>query len=183
MPRAFSGLIGIVCSPFLHADLNHLWSNTPPILLLGIALFYFFRYEAGRIFMLAVLLSGFMTWLIGRESYHIGASGLIYFLASFLISKGVIKKSKELVALSFAVVFFYGSLVWYVFPIDNAISWEGHLAGAIAGIILAMVINTTDLEVKAKIPKTIRGTEQEDWFLQQFDENGDFAPFLIDEEE
>jgi membrane associated rhomboid family serine protease len=75
-----------------------------------------------------IIISGIITWLIGRPSFHIGASGLIYVLFSFIFLKGLLTRYYRLIALSLAVIMIYGGMVWYVFPkVDNAISWEGHL--------------------------------------------------------
>ena len=84
-------------------------------------------------------MSGFLTWSIGRPAYHIGASGLIYVLVSFLFFKGVFAKHYRLIALSLLVVFLYGSMIWYALPIEKGISWEGHLSGLITGILFAFI--------------------------------------------
>jgi hypothetical protein len=115
-----------------------------------------------------------INWGIGRSSYHIGASGIIYLLASFIFFKGIFTKYYRLVAVSLIVVFIYGSLLWYIFPTKDGISWEGHLGGFLTGIVLAFFM-------KASVPSTKRYAwehenynEEDDKFLQHFDEDGNF---------
>jgi membrane associated rhomboid family serine protease len=173
-PRTFRGLRGIVLSPLIHGSLQHVYNNTIPLLILTASLFYFYREVAIRVLLVGILCSGMITWLIGRPSFHIGASGVIYLLASFIFFKGILTKYYRLVALSLMVVFVYGSLLWYLFPIEDGISWEGHLGGFISGLVLAFL-------VKSKIPKTKKYAweeedynQEEDEFLKHFDENGNF---------
>src|SRR6056297_2228513 len=139
-PQTMSGLKGLVFSPFIHGSLEHLYNNTIPLAVLLAALFYFYNRIAWKIVLWGVLISGFLTWCIGRPSYHIGASGLIYVLASFTFFKGVFLKHYRLIALSLVVVFIYGSLLWYIFPVKEGISWEGHLGGFVTGLFLAIVV-------------------------------------------
>ena len=138
-PQRIKGLIGIICSPFIHGDINHLYHNTIPLFVLSAALFYFYRPIAWKILSYGILVSGLLTWLIGRPAYHIGASGLIYVLFSFTFFKGIFAKHYRLIALSLLVIFLYGSLVMYALPIEEGISWEGHLAGLITGLIFALI--------------------------------------------
>ncbi|RUA19245.1 MAG: rhomboid family intramembrane serine protease [Flavobacteriia bacterium] len=173
-PRTVSGLKGVVLSPFIHGSVEHLYNNTVPLAVLSSFLFYFYREAAFRVLLLGVLLSGLITWLIGRPSYHIGASGLIYVLSSFIFFKGIFAKHYRLVALSLVVVFIYGSMIWYIFPIKEDISWEGHLAGFVTGLLLALTI-------RVKIPQERKYeweredySEDNDPFLKHFDENGNF---------
>jgi len=106
-PRTLLGLRGVVLSPFIHGSVEHLYNNTIPLAILLAALFYFYRSVAWKVLLFGVLLSGVLTWLIGRPSYHIGASGLIYVLASFIFFKGIYTRYYRLVALSLVVVFIW----------------------------------------------------------------------------
>ena len=77
-------------------------------------------------------------WIIGRPSFHIGASGIIYALASFIFASGILSKNPRLSALSLVVIFLYGLMLWGILPTKQPISWEGHLSGFFAGIIVAL---------------------------------------------
>lgn len=136
-PRAYKGLVGIVTCPFIHGSLNHLFSNSIPLLILGGITFYFYRPIAFTVFFWVYLMSGLWLWAAGREAYHIGASGLVYGFAAFLFFSGVFRKDRTLLVLSLLVTFLYGSLIWGIFPIYPEISWEAHLLGALAGVITA----------------------------------------------
>jgi membrane associated rhomboid family serine protease len=178
LPRTVSGLKGIIFSPFLHGDIHHLYNNTIPLFLLIAALRFFYRNQSLQVLFFGILLSGFGTWLIGRESYHIGASGLIYVLVSFIFFKGIKSKYFRLVALSLTIVILYGGMIWYVFPsAEQNISWEGHLSGFIAGYLLA--INTKTDEYQKPIVYDWQKPDfdpTQDDFIKHFDENGNFAP-------
>ena len=186
-PRTFFGLIGVVLSPFIHGNIEHLYNNSIPLLILLAALRYFYREQSIQILGYGILFSGILTWIIGRESYHIGASGLIYVLVSFIFFKGIRTKYYRLVALSLLVIMLYGSMIWYVFPhVEEGISWEGHLAGLITGFAFSVLFKTTDYK------KLIRYEwEQPDYdpqtdkFMQRFDENGNFVnlpkPEIVEE--
>ena len=137
-PRDSKGLIGIVTSPLIHGSFSHLFNNSIPILILGSSLFFFYKKIALKVTVWIYLMVGVWTWIYAREAYHIGASGLLYGIFSFLLLSGFIRRNRQLISLSFAVVFLYGSLVWGIFPIDVKISFEGHLWGFVAGIILAL---------------------------------------------
>ena len=137
-PREFNGLIGILTSTFIHGDWKHLFNNSVPLILLGSALFHFYNRLAVRVWVYSMIFTGLLVWLGGRPSFHIGASGLVYALASFLFFSGFIRKHKPLMAISMIVVFIYGGLVWGIFPRDEHISWEGHLFGAFNGLFWAL---------------------------------------------
>ena len=136
-PRDQKGLIGIITSPLIHGSFSHFFNNSIPLLILGSSLFFFYKEIALRVTVWIYFMVGVWTWIYAREAYHIGASGLLYGLFSFLLVSGFIRRNTQLIALSFAVIFLYGSLVWGIFPIDVEISFEGHLWGFVAGIVLA----------------------------------------------
>jgi membrane associated rhomboid family serine protease len=139
-PLSLEGLPGIIFSPFIHADFGHLFNNSLPLFFLGTALFYFYSEIAVKISLWTYFLTGLLVWLAGRSAWHIGASGLIYGLASFLFFSGIIRRYFRLVALSLLIVFLYGSMVWGIFPnIYKDVSWESHMLGFISGILLAVV--------------------------------------------
>jgi membrane associated rhomboid family serine protease len=139
LPRNLIGLKGILTSPLIHADFKHLIANSTSFLVLSTALFFFYRKVALRIFILNYFMSGILLWLGGREVWHIGASGIIYGMAAFLMFSGIFRKDLRLLTISLIVVFLYGSFVWGLFPIDPKISWEGHLMGTVSGTILSLI--------------------------------------------
>lgn len=175
-PRTFSGLQGILFSPFIHSGIEHLYNNSLPLFILLAALFYFYEAVRFKVLLWGLLLTGVFTWLIGRDSYHIGASGLVYMLTSFLFFKGIWSKNYRLIALSLIVVFLYGSMVWGIFPQKERISWEGHLAGLLTGVVLALVFKVKKDTTKKYNWENENFKEQDDPFLRQFDENGNFIP-------
>ena len=137
-PQSLSGLKGILFSPFIHKDFSHLINNSYPILILGGMLFSFYKKIAKQLFLWLFFIAGFWLWIIGRPSFHIGASGIIYALAAFLFISGIIRKNPRLSAISMLIIFLYGSMIWGVLPTEDHISWEGHLSGFMAGIIVAI---------------------------------------------
>jgi membrane associated rhomboid family serine protease len=184
MPREISGLQGVLFSPFIHSNLSHLYNNSIPLLVLLAALQYFYPRHSFKVICYGILFSGMLTWLIGRTSYHIGASGLIYVLVGFIFFKGIITRYFRLVALSLTVIVLYGGMIWYVLPdVDNSISWEGHLAGLISGVIFAILFKSPEYK---KIPKYEWEHPEydvaEDKFMQRFDENGNFVNLPVVEE-
>ena len=149
LPRTIKGSLGIVTGPLIHGDVIHLLSNTLPILLLGIMLFYFYHRIAVRLFILIYLLTGIATWLVARDAYHIGASGIVYGIASFLFFSGIIRKSRQLMTISAIIIFLYGGMIYGVFPdaVEANVSWESHLMGGMVGIVLAFVFRNTELDL------------------------------------
>ncbi|WP_053991443.1 rhomboid family intramembrane serine protease [Mangrovimonas sp. TPBH4] len=182
-PMTFKGLRGILFSPFIHSDIKHLYHNSLPFLILSMSLFYFYRKIAWKVLFYGILLSGFITWCIGRPANHIGASGLIYVLVSFIFFKGVFAKYYRLVALSFLIVFLYGSMIWYVFPGERGMSWEGHLAGLVTGFVFALLFRKTIAKPERYVWQQPDYNEDDDPFLKHFDENGNFIELKEEEDE
>lgn len=139
-PRTGRGLLGILLMPFIHSvsDYSHILNNTFPIFVLGWALFYFYKDVAWTVFLGVGLIGGFWLWCLSRDYYHVGASGMIYGLASFIFFSGWIRKNIRLMSLSLFVVFLYGSIIWGVLPLDPKVSFEGHFWGGFAGLLLAL---------------------------------------------
>lgn len=141
MPRDLKHIGGIFSYVFIHADFGHLFNNILSFMVLATCLYYFYNELAYKILFLSYLFSGVILWIIGRESWHIGASGLIYALAFFLFFSGLIRKHIPLIAISLIITFLYGSMVWHIFPwkVNDPISWEGHLSGGFTGLMLAVI--------------------------------------------
>ena len=139
-PREVSQWFGVLTMPFLHGGFEHIIANTTSFLVLGSLLFYFYNDNAIQIFIWSYVLSGIFTWLIGRDSIHIGASAMIYAFAGYIFTAGIISKNIRHMAIALVVVFLYGSMIWGIFPMNNNVSWEGHLSGFAVGIGLAFMI-------------------------------------------
>lgn len=139
LPRTLKGIPGIITGPLIHGDIFHLISNTIPLLILCVTLFYFYYRIAGEIFIWIYLVTGFWVWLIARDAYHIGASGLVYGMASFLFFSGLFRRNSRLLVVTLIVLFLYGSMVYGVFPNPSEpnISWESHALGVVCGLLLA----------------------------------------------
>jgi membrane associated rhomboid family serine protease len=141
LPNEKRGLIGVLFMPVVHSskDIHHILNNSLPTFLLFASLFYFYNSIAWKVMSIGWLLTGTLVWIIADDTggYHIGMSGIIYLLAGFLFVSGVLRGFRPLQAISLAVVFMYGSMLWGVFPMKESISWEGHLSGLFVGVILA----------------------------------------------
>lgn len=184
-PRDLSGLQGILFSPFIHENLSHLYNNSIPLLVLLAALQFFYSKQSFAVIGYGILFSGLITWIIGRENFHIGASGLIYVLVSFIFFKGIQTGYYRLVALSLSVILLYGGMIWYVFPeVDKTISWEGHLAGFITGFVMSLLYKTPEY-AKPIVYEWQKPdfNPEEDAFMKHFDENGNFVNKEVIEEE
>ena len=140
-PLELKTLPNVFTMPFIHSDLSHLLNNIISFFVLSSCLYYFYSQIANKILLLSVVFSGLILWVIGRESWHIGASGVIFAISFFLFFSGLLRKHIPLIAISFVVVFLYGNNVWHLFPWSkiDPVSWEGHLAGGITGVLLAVI--------------------------------------------
>lgn len=144
LPREISGLVGILTAPLIHSNIEHLFSNAIPLLVLGTSIYYFYPESSKKAIPIIYLSTNLLVWLFARDSYHIGASGIVYGLASFLFFSGIIKKDKRAITLTLLTSFLYGGLVVGVFPTKDGISWESHLFGFLTGLVLAIFYRKKD---------------------------------------
>lgn len=148
-PRELVGLVGIVTAPFLHNGFAHLISNTIPFLILGgliaaSGVAQFFRVTA-----IVGLTAGLGTWLVGQSnSYHIGASGLVFGYLTYLLARGLFERKLTYLAVGLGVLFLYGGVLWGLVP-RPGISWQSHLFGALGGVLAAKVLHATRAERSA----------------------------------
>jgi len=144
-PRQLGGLPGILIAPLLHSGFSHLTANSLPLLVLGTGMLYLYPNSTLTVIPAVYLGPGVAVWLFARESVHVGASGLVYGLVSYIFVAGVIRRDRRAVAASLLVCFLYGTLAWGVFPSKPGVSWETHLAAALIGVILAVVLRRLDI--------------------------------------
>lgn len=140
-PRSPIGLVGIIVSPMVHKNIEHLVSNTFPLLFLGGVLFYFYPRIAVTVFFRAYIWTNILVWLFARNANHIGASGLIYGIAFFLIFFGLLRKDFMSLLISIITILLYGGVFYGVLPTDPVISWESHFGGALVGITSAVAFS------------------------------------------
>jgi len=173
-PRELIGLPGILVAPLLHADFNHLIANSLPLLVLGTMMLHVYPYAAFRVLPAVYLGPGIAAWLFGRQGVHVGASGLIYGLVSYIFVAGMIRRDRRAVAASLLVAFMYGSLAWGVLPINPSYSWETHLAAALIGVAMAIAFKDRDVLPHRRYSWEREEGENEDDFPQ--DDNGAGRP-------
>ncbi len=167
-PRRWESWYGIFTMPFLHGSLEHIVNNSLSLLVLMTLCKWIYSDTFFKASAWMLLLTGFWTWLFARPSYHIGASGMVYAYTAYIFVSGVLSRNYRLMALSLLIIFLYGSLVWGIFPIQESISWEGHLMGGIAGVVVAFMYR-----------KTLPKRERYRW--EDEDENEEDLEIFIDE--
>lgn len=145
IPRTPIGLVGIITCPFLHANLSHIISNTIALITFAPILAFISSKEGvlSKLISLTIL-TGVLTWLFARTANHIGASGLIFALYGYLISLGFFKKKFLQIFLSFFMITSYGYMFFGILPVQPGVSWDGHLFGLIAGVLLAKIYSKLD---------------------------------------
>lgn len=144
-PRQLAGLLGILFAPLVHAGFAHLTANTLPLLVLGTTMLYLYPNAALRVLPAVYLGPGIAVWFFARGGIHLGASGLVYGLVSYIFVAGLIRRDRRAIAASLLVCFLYGTLAWGVLPIERGVSWETHLAAALIGIALGLVLRQLDV--------------------------------------
>lgn len=170
-PKSIVGLLGVLSFPFLHGDWNHLLSNASSAIVLFTGLFVFHPNRSLRYLIILYLGSGSLLWVIGREgTNHIGASGLIYAVAFFLFVSSIRERNRSSMALSFFIILMYGGMVWGITPFTVLpnVSWDGHLAGAIVGVTLALYAYRNYVKPKELF------TEDERPFFKKYPMDEDF---------
>jgi membrane associated rhomboid family serine protease len=143
-PRQLIGLPGILVAPLLHVDFSHLIANSLPLLVLGTAMFHVYPSAAFRVLPAVYLGPGIAVWLFARDGVHVGASGLVFGLVSYIFAAGMIRRDRRAIATSLLVAFMYGSVAWGMLPINPRISWETHLAAAVIGVFMAIMMRNRD---------------------------------------
>ncbi len=173
-PRDTTTLFGIFTSPIIHGSWGHLLSNSIPLLVLGLLLFFTYERIAIWVWTFNYFLTGLMVWLFARDSYHIGASGIVYGLASFLLFSGFFRMDIKSIAVSSGVALFYGGMVWGIFPLERGISWESHLFGGIVGLLLAFLYRNKfkDTLIEVHEEEGIQSRKTFERFLKEKDTNG-----------
>lgn len=160
-PREWSGLVGIVTSPLVHSDFAHLFANAVPLATVGAAMLFLYPHSSLRVLPSVYLGTGVLVWLFGRGAVHLGASGLVYGLVSYVFVAGLLRRDRRAIAASLLVVLMYGSLAWGVLPIEPGVSWETHLAAASIGVLLALALRRLDIPPRKRYVWEDR-TEDED---------------------
>lgn len=161
LPRTLKGSVGIITSPLIHGNFTHLLSNTFPLMLLTAGVVYFYDKVAMKILTVIYLFTGIWVWIVARDAYHIGASGLVYGLVTFLFFSGVFRKDASSVALSLIVVFLYGGMIYGLFPSNSGVSYESHIVGAITGIIIAFYYRKTPI-LPTRVYDWMKESEEEE---------------------
>jgi membrane associated rhomboid family serine protease len=144
-PRQFAGLPGILLAPLLHGGPVHLIANSLPLLVLGTGMLYLYPNSALKVLPAVYLGPGIAVWVFAERGVHVGSSGLVYGLVSYIFVAGLIRLDRRAIAASLLVCFLYGSLVWGVLPIRPGVSWETHLAAALIGLALAIALRRLDI--------------------------------------
>jgi membrane associated rhomboid family serine protease len=141
-PRELDGLDGVAFAPFLHAGFDHLIGNTIPFLLLGFAIALGGAMRVAAVTVIVALVGGLGTWLVApSNTVHIGASGLVFGFASYLVARGAFSRSLVQIALGIVVLAVWGTTLLRGLAPEDGISWQGHLFGAVGGVLAAWLLH------------------------------------------
>lgn len=171
-PRTLSGTFGIITGPLVHGDYMHLISNSFPLILLGIGIFYFYDKIAVEVFFWIYFVTGVCVWAMARDAYHIGASGIVYGLVAFMLFSGLFRRDTASIAIALIVVFLYGGMFYGLIPSDPQISWESHLMGSFTGLFCAFYFRNSPLPGDKPLPDS----HEEDPYLEELDAFENQAP-------
>ena len=161
-PRQLAGLPGILLAPVLHGGFSHLFANSLPLLVLGTVMLHLYPNSALKVIPAIYLGPGIAVWLFARVSVHLGASGLVYGLVSYIFMAGLIRRDTRAIAASLLVCLLYGALAWGVLPIEPGVSWETHLAAALIGLALAIALRRLDIPPRKRYAWEDEKDEYED---------------------
>jgi membrane associated rhomboid family serine protease len=144
-PRELAGLTGILFAPLVHSGFAHLAANSPPLVVVGAAMLFLYPNSALRVLPAVYFGPGLVVWVAGRDSVHLGASGLVYGLVAYVLAAGLLRRDRRAIAASLAVYFMYGSLAWGLLPTQSGVSWETHLAATLIAVALAVALRRLDV--------------------------------------
>jgi membrane associated rhomboid family serine protease len=173
-PREWLGLVGLVTAPLVHGDFAHLVANSVPLAAVGSAMLFLYPHSALRVLPAVYLGPGLVVWLFGRDSVHLGASGLVYGLVSYVFVAGLLRRDRRAIAASLLVILVYGSLAWGVLPIDPRVSWETHLAAASIGVLMALALRRFDVPPRKRYvwEDEVEAAEDDPAGWREIDEGG-----------
>lgn len=164
-PRKLDGLVGIVAAPLLHADFQHLFSNSLPLFIILVIIYLFYNRVATLAFISVYFLTGLAVWSFGRQVYHIGASGVVYGLISFVFWSGLFRKNFKSVVISLVIILLYSGYLGGIVPGKEGISWESHLLGAIVGMVIAFLLRHVIEDHEKEPPTSYENEIQEERYF------------------
>ena len=164
-PRKLDGLIGIITAPLIHGDIEHLFSNTFPFFVLTGVIYFFYEKVAVPSFIFIYLLTGFTVWLFARPVHHIGASGVVYGLLSFVLFTGIFRRNLKSIALALSVTVLYSGYFYGLLPLNEKISWESHLFGALVGVLIAYLFKGQIEDDEIRVDPWANDLYTEEYFL------------------
>lgn len=162
IPRSSHGLTGIFTSPFMHGGLQHIMSNTVPLFVLTSLILFFYKRVAVQSILMIYLLTGFSVWLFARPANHIGASGVVYGMVSFVFWSGIFRRDLKSIVLALVITVMYSGYFYGILPNQDGVSWESHLFGGIIGIFTAYFL------------KDMREPEDEDYAPLEEEESTEY---------
>ena len=167
-PREVFGIKGILTAPFIHSDVGHLASNSLPLFVCLLIIFYFYNRVAWQSVIWIYFLAGLSVWVLARQVYHVGASGVVYGLVAFIFWIGMFRRNPKSIALALIVAFYYGGMMYGVLPVQEGVSWESHLYGALAGVLVSFIYKN-QLEPDEEKEKSPWDDEEEEgtFFLER----------------
>lgn len=164
-PRESDGLIGILTGPFVHSNWQHLFANSLPLFMMMSIILVFYKKVAAPTFFIVTFFTGFAVWLFARESYHVGASGVVYGLISFVAFSGLFRRNIKSIVLAMVMMVIYSSYFAGIVPTEERISWESHLFGALVGIVVAFVFKSIREEDEEIVEQNPWAGEQKAFFF------------------